>query len=75
MPPTNPILCGFLRAALAPGEEKTFRIPIAPEAFTVVNEKGDRIPGTGPWQLYAHTGQPDKRTEALTGKKAAMIIM
>jgi len=73
--PTNPILCGFLRAALAPGEEKTVRIPIAPEAFTVVNEKGDRIPGTGPWQLYAHTGQPDKRTEALTGKKAAMIIM
>lgn len=73
--PTNPILCGFLRVALAPGEEKTFRLPIAPEAFTVVNEKGERIPGTGPWQLYAHTGQPDDRTEALTGKKAVMIIM
>jgi len=73
--PTNPILCGFLRAALAPGEEKTFRIPIAPEAFTVVNEKGDRIPGTGPWQLYAHTGQPDARTEDLTGKKAAMAVI
>ena len=73
--PTNPILCGFLRVALTPGEEKTFRISIAPEAFTVVNEAGQRIPGTGPWQLYAHTGQPDERTEDLTGKKAAMAVI
>lgn len=73
--PTNPILCGFRRVFLAPGEEKTVRIPIAPDAFTVVNEEGKRIPGAGPWQLYSHIGQPDPRTEALTGKKAAMVII
>lgn len=73
--PTNPILCGFRRVFLAPGEEKTVRIPIAPDAFTVVNEEGKRIPGAGPWQLYSHIGQPDARTEALTGKKAAMVII
>ena len=44
-------------------------------AFTAVTAEGHRIPGTGPWKLYAGLGQPDPRTEALTGKKALSVIL
>jgi len=69
--PTNPILCGFLRVSLRPGEKKTVEVLISDRAFTVVNETGERISGSGNWTLYAHTGQPDVRTFQLTGKTAA----
>ena len=71
----NPILCGFLRTALQPGESKQLFIPIDPEGLTVVNEEGKRVPGSGKWTLYAHIGQPDARTEALTGKKAMSVLL
>ncbi len=68
--PTNPVLCGFARVSLAQGEEKTVEISLHDKAFTVVNDLGDRIPGSGSWTLYASFGQPDQRTEELTGRKA-----
>ena len=68
--PPNPILCGFRRIRLAAGEEKTFTVPIDPAAFTVVNDAGARIPGSGRWTLYAGFGGPDGRTRALTGHEA-----
>jgi beta-glucosidase len=68
--PTNPILCGFKRVALEAGEVKTVELAIDPMAFTVVNDQGQRIPGSGSWTLYAGLGQPDKRTEELTGNAA-----
>ena len=69
--PANPVLCGFARISLERGEEKAVKIPLHPKAFTVVNERGERIPGSGKWTIYAAFGQPDQRTEKLTGKKAA----
>lgn len=69
--PPHPILCGFKRIELHPGEEKTVEIPISGDAFTVVNHAGERVPGSGSWTLYAHTGQPDERTFQLTGHAAA----
>ena len=71
--PTNPALCGFQRVALLAGERKTIKIPITPRALTVVNERGERILGSGSWTVYAHTGQPDNRTLQLTGHRAASI--
>lgn len=68
--PENPILCGFRRISLAQGEEKEIVIPLNPDAFRVCNEAGQWIPGSGKWTLYAAFGQPDARTEELTGKKA-----
>ena len=68
--PTNPILCGFLRVTMGEGETKTVTVPIDPSALTVVNDAGERIPGSGSWTLYAGLGQPDERTAQLTGKKA-----
>ena len=71
--PLNPILCGFQRVVLGAGERKQVSIPIDPYAFTVVTEDGRRIPGSGRWKLYAGLGQPDKRTEALTGKTPLFV--
>ena len=71
--PTNPILCGFRRIALAAGETRQVTVPIDPMALTVVNAEGRRIPGSGNWTLYAGLGQPDARTEALTGRKPLCV--
>ena len=71
--PPNPVLCGFARVFLAAGEEKTVSVPIDEKAFTVVTDRGERIPGSGEWTLYAGFGGPDARTEALTGRKARAV--
>ena len=71
--PVNPILCGFRRVALQAGETRTVEIPIDPRALTVVNDEGQRIPGSGSWTLWANLGQPDERTAELTGKRALSV--
>ena len=71
--PVNPVLCGFARVHLEAGAAKTLTIPISPRAFTVVTESGERIPGSGSWTLYAGFGQPDARTEELSGKTCLSV--
>ena len=71
--PPNPVLCGFRRIRLSAGEEKAFTVAIDPNAFTVVTETGERIPGSGSWTLYAGFGAPDSRTEELSGQKAHSV--
>jgi len=66
--PLHPVLCGFSRVSLAPGERRTVRISVDPRAFTNVTSDGVRVPGSGEWTLYAGFGQPDSLTEKLTGK-------
>ena len=73
--PENPILCGFRRIRLTAGEEAEFTVPIDPEAFTVVNEAGERIQGSGNFRLWAGFGGPDTRTETLTERKAFSIVL
>lgn len=73
--PPNPVLCGFKRIRLRAGEEEEFSIAIDPGAFTVVDDKGARIPGSGNWKLFAGFGAPDKRTEELTGRKAVSTVI
>ena len=73
--PPNPILCGYQRIYLAAGEEKSFSVAIDPNAFTVVNDEGERVPGSGEWKLYAGFGGPDSRTEALTGQRPVSISL
>ena len=71
--PANPILCGFARIHLDPGEQCEVSIPIHSRAFSVVNDTGERIHGSGSWTLYAGFGQPDSRTEELTGRKCLSV--
>ena len=63
------------RIRLRAGEEEEFSIAIDPGAFTVVDDKGARIPGSGNWKLFAGFGAPDKRTEELTGRKAVSTVI
>ncbi len=71
--PVNPVLCGFGRVSLKAGEEKAVEITLSKHAFTVVNEDGERIPGSGKYALWCGFNQPDARSETLTGKKCIRI--
>ena len=73
--PVNPVLCGFSRVSLEAKESRRIDLAIDPRAFTAVKENGERIPGSGRWTLYAGFGQPDERTEELTGKECLAIII
>jgi beta-glucosidase len=73
--PPNMVLCGFKRIHLKANEEGEFSIPIYPDAFTVVDDWGERIPGSGKWKLSAGFGAPDGRTEELTGNKAICKVI
>lgn len=69
----NHSLCAFTRVFLEAGEEKELEITVPGEAFLVVNEEGEHVKGSGKYLLYVGTGQPDGRTEALTGKSCMEI--
>ena len=73
--PPNPVLCGFRRIRLKAKEEEEFSIKVDPDAFTVVDDRGTRIPGSGQWKLFSGFGAPDKRTEELTGRKAVCTVI
>ena len=62
-----------MRVFLKAGEEMSLYIPIDEKAFTVVDDLGQRIPGSGSYTLYAGLGQPDGRTRELYGKEALSV--
>ena len=68
--PPHPVLCGFQRVSLKAGETKALRLPLDPDAFTVVLEDGSRQPVTGGSTLYVGTSQPNARSQALTGQSS-----
>lgn len=69
----NPKLAAFCRVNLKPGEEKTVELLIPTEAFSTVNEKGERCyDGIGAY-VYAGFGQPDSRTRELTGRECKCL--
>ena len=66
----NPCLAGFERVNLAAGEEKEITIELTKRAFTSVDNEGERKVFSKNFKVFAGFGQPDKRTEELTGEKA-----
>lgn len=71
--PVNPVLRGFERVSLAAGEEKLVEIALSKHAYTVVNDAGERIPGSGRYAVFCGFSQPDARSEALTGKRCLSV--
>ena len=71
----NPQLCAFKRIFVKAGETVKTELPIVSRAFTVVNQQGERYTPGGQYQLYVGFGQPDARTEMLTGKKSIVITI
>ena len=65
----NSRLCGFVRISLAPGETRTVAVPVDKDAFTVINDEGERITDSDTFAVSVGFGQPDERTKALTGKE------
>lgn len=58
--PPNPSLVGFIRSTLKKGESKVITIPLNKEAFTLVNEKGERYTKAGLWTLSIGGSNPKK---------------
>ncbi len=71
----NHSLCAFQRVSLQAGESKEIRIKVPGEAFQVVDEEGKFRKGSDKCLLYVGTGQPDRRTEALSGKKSVELAV
>ncbi len=71
--PLNPVLCGFEKVHLAAGEEKNVTLQLSQHAYTVVNDDGDRVPGSGEYDLWCGFNQPDARSAALTGKSCIRL--
>ena len=71
----NPKLAAFRRVSLRPGEKTEVALTVDARAFAVVNDRGDRVSDGTAAALYVGFGQPDERTEQLTGKAAREILL
>lgn len=72
--PRNPVLCGFARIRLAPGEKSTVRIAVEERVFFVVDEDGTERKDGNRFRFYVGCSQPDARSQELTGNKAAEVL-
>ena len=70
--PLNPRLVAFERVTVPKGGSVSALIPIDERQFDVITESGERV-REGRVVLYVGCGQPDSRTEALTGHKAVVL--
>lgn len=58
--PPNPTLVGFGRNKINSGEKRTVEIALSDEAFTLVNERGERYVKKGLWTLFVGGTNPKK---------------
>ncbi len=70
----NSRLCGFARVTAKAGEAVQICVPVDKDALTVINDAGEKISGGDRYAVSVGFGQPDERTEELTGKKAMTFI-
>ena len=70
--PDNARLCAFKRIHAAAGQEGSLTLTVPAKNLLVVNEAGEWV-DEGKKVFYVGLGQPDSRTEALTGKKSLRI--
>lgn len=68
----NPALCAFKRVYVKAGEKMEVEIPIQGRAFSVVNQKGERVKDGTHFDLFVSTSQPDQRSIELTGMEPVM---
>lgn len=72
----NAKLCAFSRVFVPGGGSMETVLELGRDAFTVVNEEGEKVDGGGRFLVSVGLGQPDERTLELTGSRgiAFMII-
>ncbi|MCI9338821.1 MAG: glycoside hydrolase family 3 protein [Lachnospiraceae bacterium] len=71
----NGKLCAFTRVFLNGGQTGEAELTIGRDAFTVVNQEGDRIVDGGKFRVSLGLGQPDSRTRELTGKDCVVFTV
>ncbi len=71
----NGKLCGFTRIFLNGGESTEVELKLKKDAFTVVNDEGERIVDGGKFRISMGLGQPDARTRELTGKDCIVFTV
>ena len=69
----NPCLCAFKRVSLKAGETAQVLLDVAPLAFTVVDDAGNRSACSERFTLYVANSQPDAVSERLSGNKAIAL--
>ncbi len=72
---TSGKLCGFARINVAAGAKVCVQVPMDKDAFTVVNDAGQRLVDGKNFSVSVGFGQADARTEVLTGKKAIVFTV
>ena len=63
---TNHRLCGFKRVSVKAGESIRTSVKLDKNAFTLVNDSGERGRGSGHYRLWAGISQPDELSVSLT---------
>ncbi|MCI8798437.1 MAG: glycoside hydrolase family 3 protein [Lachnospiraceae bacterium] len=71
----NGKLCAFSRVFLNGAETKEVELKIGTDAFTVVNEEGERLVDGRRFLFSAGLGQPDERTRELTGRECVAFTL
>lgn len=71
----NGKLCGFQRVALAAGESKDVEVAISKDAFTVINDEGEKLVDGSRFAVSVGFGQGDARTKELTGKDTVKFVI
>ena len=59
-------LCGFKRVSLKAGESRKVSLTLDKNTFTLVNDEGARVGGSGRYRLWAGISQPDALSVSLT---------
>ena len=70
--PANPRLCGFKRVTVPAGETVTVEISVPACRLNVINDEGESVMEGKP-VFFVGMGQPDSRTEKLTGHAAIRV--
>lgn len=65
---SHPALCAFCKVEAEPGEDKSYEMEIPAQAFSVVDEEGNRTLNSSSCTIYVGTAAPDSRSLQLTGK-------
>ncbi len=69
----HPHLASFERISVPAGQTAKFEIIVPAKAFTTVDDEGIRAARGSSAEIFVGFGQPDKRTEALTGKSSKVF--
>ena len=70
--PLHPRLCGFRKANLAAGEQKSVLIPLDPLTDTVIDDAGSYLKA-GEYTLYVGLSQPDEQSIRICGVRPVTI--